>query len=425
MVKFTVVAYFQGQRAKVGSTGTSPCMTIPAEHRTLGGTFQAPGWLRLRMNGGAPFFAYARRPPSRASVDVTLPQYCAPGVERGTALHVEAENAELYAARPRVNSAFDWLPHVTHGSYLPVDGAGGVLSIWNQHEPPFEILRAPPIPSTYRMFGLWQAEGTKGETAPDFTFCNTNVALLAHAVGLLEQWGLQKDRLSLEILRTWDEPIDRARAKYAPLGIEIVSERERVPGRGGDAGIIHVKKSAPLLRMARAALAQIFTTPFPSVAAAREYALGWLDGDGNITPMPHAVELRLAGLADEHRVLEKALRRAFGWRQKGSGWIDNKQGTRITLRADEMLDLLDAAAFPFSMNRARLLVAFADRTQGLREGRVWGAYQRWGLRDSDRNLTALGERVCDGYERYAAEIERARQLLAAAPKGMKGVPYSI
>ena len=414
MVSFSVVAYFQGKKAKIG-TGTSPCMTIPAEHRTLNGTFQAPGWLRLRVNGGAPFFAYARRPPSRASVDVTLPQYCAPGIERGTVLHVVAESAEPYAARAR-GGAFDWLSHVQHESYLPVDGADGVLSIWNQHEPPFELLRSPAVLPTYRMLGLWQAEGTKGETTPDFTFCNTNVALLTHASGLLEQWGLQKSRLSLEILRAWDEPIEHARAKYESLGIEIVSERARVPGRGGNAGIIHVLRSAPLLRMARVALTQIFAAPFPSTEAARAYALGWLDGDGNIMPMPNAVELRLAGLADEHRVLEKALRCAFGWQQKGSGWIDNKQGTRITLRAGEMLDLLEAAAFPFSMNRARLLIAFADRTQGLREGRSQGGYQRWGLRDGRQRLTTLGKRVCDGYERYAAEIERARQLSLPRPR---------
>jgi hypothetical protein len=429
MVKFSVVAYFQGKKANVG-TGTSPCMTIPAEYRTLDGTFQAPGWLRLRVNSSTPFFAYARRPPSRASVDVTLPRYCAPGIERGTVLHVEAESAEPYAARPRADSAFDWLPHVTHESYFPVDGAGGALSIWNQHEPPFELTRVPPPLAVYRVLGLWQAEGTKGQEAVDFTFANTNPLLLAHAIDLLAQWGLPRSRLSLEVLHAWDEPAVHARQKYEALGVEIVAERARAPGRGENAGIIHVRKSSPLLRIARVALAQIFAAPFPSPDAAREFALGWLDGDGAFVDGKNSKDLRLAGHAAEHRVVKRALAEAFGWTfEAGSYHRNTDEGTHITLRAGEMLQLLDARAFVHSMNRVRLLLAFGERAERLDEvdrgvRAPVGAFGRWGLLKNGQ-LTEQGVAIVAGWRRYKHAVQLARHLQEEHPElfGKKGVPY--
>lgn len=416
MVSFSVVAYFQGKKAKVG-TGTSPCMTIPAEHRTLNGTFQAPGWLQLRVNGGAPFFAYARRPPSRASVDVTLPQYCAPGIERGTVLHVVAESAEPYAARAR-GGAFDWLSHVQHESYLPVDGADGVLSIWNQHEPPFELLRSPAVLPTYRMLGLWQAEGTKADTAPDFTFANSSVELLAYSITLLDQWGLSKNRLSLEILRAWNETIEHARAKYAPLGIEIVGERVRQRGRGENAGIIHVRSSAPLLRIVRAATAQIFASPFPSAEAAREYALGWLDGDGTITiqkALPgrrgELIELRLAGYEQEQTVVLRALHAGFGWRAKGGAFSGVRSHRARNLAVREAAELAVAGGFRFSLSRARLLYAIERRCLH-------------GVPTTDpAEMLAAKELL----QRLQPEIETLRRVAPPErlPVGVKGVPYPL
>lgn len=384
------------------------------------------------MNGGTPFFAYARRPPSRASVDVTLPRYCAAGIERGTVLSIEAENADAYAAKSRRTGEFDWLPYVTHESYLPVDGTAGVLSIWNQHERPFELLRAPPILSVYRMLGLWQAEGTKGQQAPDFTFANTNTLLLAHAIRLLDQWGLPPARLSLEVLRAWNEPATHARRKYAALGVEIVAERARAPGRGENAGIIHVLKSGPLLRMARAALVQIFGSSFPSAASAQEFALGWLDGDGAIVDGKNSKDLRLAGQADEHRVVKRALTEAFGWTfEAGSYHRNTDDGTHITLRASEMLQLLDAGAFIHSMNRVRLLLAFGDRAERLdqvdrRVRPPVGAFDRWGLLKNG-TLTARGAAIVDGWKRYARAVQLARRLREERPElfGRKGVPYPL
>jgi hypothetical protein len=319
---------------------------------------------------------------------------------------------------------FDWkplveAPHTVVGDRL-------VISVKSRNHT-FDMLQKTPALPTYRMLGVYQAEGSKSPSATDFSFATSNPRFLASAVALLETWGLSRDRLSLEVLRGLGESPTDACAAFACVDVEVVSERIR-SGKGGHAGVLHVRKSSTLLHLVRRALAKIFDEKFPSQDVAREYALGWLDGDGSVIDRGSSIDLMLAGLADEHTVVKRALTQAFGWVfEAGSFYKNNKQGTQITLRAHEMLDLLDAGAFMFSMNRARLLVAFDRRTTNLRAIRkgavIAGAFVRWGLCEKGGKLTELGERICRGHARHAAEIEKARQLLAAAPRGVKGLVY--
>jgi hypothetical protein len=407
-----------------GSKSSSIRVTVPKK-TVVALALPAPCWVKVRVNGSELFFGWARRPPSRNSVDVGLTQRLFSTKLAGKTVDVDIESAEPYRALAwTAEKGFDWLPFVPIEHYFPTETVDGKLLLHNRYEEPFVMRRVTPLLETYRMLGLYQAEGSKSDQAPDFSLANSNPKLLAHAVELIGAWGLGRARLSLEVLRAPGESAAAARAIYEPVGVEIVAERVRT-GAGGHAATLHVKKSQPLLRLVKSALARVFAGEFPSAEAAREYALGWLDGDGNITITANAVELRLAGLADEHRVLEMALRCAFAWAAKGSGWIDNKQGTRITLRAVEMLHLIEAGAFPHSLNRARLLVAFDDRTEGLRAGDRRGGFARWGLIDRDGVLSEIGEQICRGHAQWSAEIKRARQLLAAAPKGVKGLPYSV
>lgn len=126
----------------------------------------------------------------------------------------------------------------------------------------------------------------------------------------------------------------------------------------------------------------------------------------------------------------------FGWEAKGSGYINSDEGTRITLRALEMAQLLEAGAFTFSMNRVKLLLAFDERTEGLREVAQHpapfqlgsrGALSRWGLVEATGDgyrLTSDGKLVIEAHARLKAEIERVRKV---APHrgitGVKGLPY--
>lgn len=383
------------------------------------------GWVRFRAKGSEPFFAYARRPPSRASVEVGLPLRFFDMSLALKTIDCAVENAEPYRARSWTERVgFDWLPFVQEW-YFPTETLDGKLLLHNRHEEPFEMRRVTPLLETYRLLGWYQAKGSKSAQAPDFVFANGNVAALKHYADLLGAWGLGHERLSLEVLREKNQSIENARGLYVGLGVEIVAERIR-PGKGEHAGVLHVKKSQPLLRLVKGALVQVFECKWPSAEAAREYTLGWLDGDGTITINGTAsVDLRLAGLADEHRVLQHALGAGFTWGyDKGTGWQNNKQGTHITLRAREILHLLDANAFSFTLSRVRLLLAFDDRTRGLRNGERHGAYARWGLVDTDGMLTEIGDEVCKGYDRWAQKIERARQLKATSPHlfGRKGVP---
>lgn len=400
--------------------------------------FAPPGWVRMTTADRPPFFAWARRPPSRPSVDVGLPRRLFEPELAGTEIEMVIEDATPYRAPPVPKSTgstgFDWLPYVDAENYFPTETLDGKLLLHNRYEEPFAIRRVTATEPTYRMLGLYQAEGSKGSTALDVNLSSTNPLLPRHAAELFTALGIGREHLSLEILRGHRDTADEARTAFAIEGVDIVAERATsTPSqKKASAGVLHVRKSKPFLRLIRGALSAVFASEFPSEAAAREYALGWLDGDGTITITTSNPELRLAGLYDEHEVMKRALVSAFGWKlEPGSRYIDDKQGTHISLRAIELLDLLDANAFSFSMSRVRLLLAFDRRTHGLREiaeGKrsAAGGYARWGLVDED-GVTELGEKIRAGHKRWQVEIEKARQLEATAPHlfGVKGVPNPL
>ncbi len=115
--------------------------------------------------------------------------------------------------------------------------------------------------------------------------------------------------------------------------------------------------------------------------------------------------------------MKQALAHALDWTfESGSYHKNTDDGTRITLRAHEMLALLDANIFSVSMNRVRLLLAFDRRTTKLAQpGARVGGLVRWGLLTRDGEPTPIGHQVLDGRRRWSLKIEKARQLLATAP----------
>jgi hypothetical protein len=58
-IRFSAHVSYEGSKR---GPGASHRIALPAHLRTLEGTFRAPGWLRVSINGSVPFFAFARRP---------------------------------------------------------------------------------------------------------------------------------------------------------------------------------------------------------------------------------------------------------------------------------------------------------------------------------------------------------------------------
>jgi hypothetical protein len=356
----------------------------------------SPGWVRLVLPGADPCFLFARGHACR----IAIPAWAFPNVRVGDTVQAQVEPAQPYRARGVRSDRFDWNAFVEEDDRtFATDEPGGVLRLWNRYSAPFDLLRCPPVEALYWTLGFYQAEGSKSNGGLDFSFANTNAALLAYAIAQLGEIGIPIKQLYAEILQGVGESRESAMAKYAALEPEVTAVRPR-SGKGGSAYVLHAHNSKPFRGMICRALAHVFENEFPSRAAARAYAFGWLDGDGTITLTDTDTKLRLAGLPEEHAVMKRALTQVFGWNlsMASTRYQDNKRGSVIGLKAARIIDLLNANAFPFSMNRVRLLLGLARRTRG-------------------RPVRAARRR-------YSAEIEKAQRLQTAEPSyfGVKGAP---
>lgn len=135
---------FQARVRKEGAK-TNLCVTVPAPiaRQLTEVGLRPPCWVRLLINGCNPVFVFTRRPPSRASVTVTLPTWAFPTIKAGRDVLVHIQDATPYRARaadpPR---EFDWLPYVDLETYFPTT-VGAVLGLHSRHEPPFTLRRYP------------------------------------------------------------------------------------------------------------------------------------------------------------------------------------------------------------------------------------------------------------------------------------------
>jgi hypothetical protein len=383
-----------------------------------------PGWIRAAFTGYNPVFCWVRNTRDRR---MGLPAWNFPSLKAGDPLVGTIEPAAPFRAHGTRSGCFDWNAFVADDAkVLATEEPNGILRLWTRHAEPFDLLRCPPAEPLYRLLGFYQAEGSKSASGLDFSFANSNVELIRNAIENLAAIGVGAGQLYAEILHGVGETRESAIAKYASLPVEVHAVRPRT-GRGSNSYVLHARNSLAFRKMVNAALAQMFTREFPSKETALTYTLGWLDGDGSITRMQHQTELRLAGLPEEHVVVCRALNAALGWSLKDERYRNNKDGTHISLRAAELLDLIEAGAFRFSMSYVRLLLGFDAATAGLRSGVLRGSFVRWGLRASGGQLTVLGTRLIAAYAVRQAEIEEARRLETDAPHlfGVKGVPNPL
>lgn len=400
--------------------GTSSLIRIPEQYTRY---VDLGSWVRVTVEGNA-FFCQIRRSAHSFALPRWLFSHEFTSANRITDIDVVIEQVEPYAAKSRC-VAFDWLPLVDAAHYFAQDD-GEDLLLHAKYESPFRLKRVADVVDLYRLLGWYQAEGSKA--GMNFTFTTSIPEALAFYAELTRRvFSFSYEETALEILRGDSESAKDARQAFRAVDAPIVAERVR-SGRGGHAGVFHVRKSLPLVRLVCAALKNVFSGEWPSAEAARAFVLGWIDGDGSITRSNTSEQLRLAGGAAEHEVVKSALQHAFGWEFNASAYHQNtNDGTHITLRAYHMIDLLDANAFEFSMSRVRLLLGFGDRTEKMRAGMRAGAYARWGYVDANGVPTAQAKRVLSARKRYENLIGEARAIKKTRPDlfGRKGVACAL
>lgn len=418
---------FSSLLAREGSKAQSIRVVVPHKERDklLAGGASLPGWVRVSIDGSEPFFTWARRPPSRNSVEIGVPiRLGIPRSRAGESVPVEVEDAEPYRANPWTPSVgVDWLPFVPTDLVFPQETIDGRLVLHSSYEEPFCMRRVTSVNETYRLLGWYQAEGSKSETGRDVSFATNNPLAFKHYADLFQVLGLGKDKLSMEVLRAPLQDPAEARAAFEH-GIRITAERVR-SGAGNQAGVLHVCGSQALNKMFKGILDKIHNdSVFPSQESALQYALGWLDGDGTITLLRNSggLELRLAGFRYEQEVTLKALSQGFNWTLPDTCFGTPREHTGRTLTLDQAAELAIHGGFKFSMSRARLIWSLDTRLTA-RENRVFPK--------KGRSLT-----TAQGFEKAKAlfenslktEAEALRQHPLAATgfnTGSKGLAYPL
>lgn len=402
---------FKASVLREGSKGNKRItMPVAAANRMRNAGMLFPGWVRLSIPGFQSIFVEARFPPSRPSVAITLPEWAFSRLNFGDEIDMTVEDARPYRAVEADSD--EWFHYVTD-RYFP-RYQGDTLVLHSRHEPPFKLRRYIEK-AAWRVLGFFQAEGTKGATVIDWNVANANPALLEFISDRMVDMGISKERQYLEVLQGPEETAAEANAVFECVGIKISTTRPRVEVRGGHAAILHGHSSRPLLLLMKKLLECVFREgfEFPSRAAAREYALGWLDGDGTITITGvnrSVLELRLAGYEPEQQVVFKALHYGFDWRIQGGKFGGHRRHTSRVINIRECAELAVGGGFCFSLSRARMLYELERRVRNPRR-----------ITQEDANVAkAL-------LEKLRPEIEKLRRLVPPErlPKGIKGVPYPL
>jgi len=406
-VYFDVPVVLEGKASKGDARNRRVC--VPQQHRAA---VAAPGWVWMRVDAGQPFFAKARRTPSRASIDITLPSFAVPRLPARRIVHVEVAPVPVFSFSG-VAPAEDWLPHIDK-RYL-VQPVGHRLALWSGYEPPFWVRRTPRDEKLHWwLLGFYQAEGSKRNPG-DFNVANTSPALLTKLAGALDTWDIDRSRLRLALLHRKGTSAAVVRALFKPLGLPVAAVR--ATEKNDDIGVLFVNSSLPLVKMVCAKLADIFERGFPSKESALAYVIGWLDGDGSISldRKTGSINLRLAGTKEEHVVLLQALEYALGWSILAGSFGAVDGYTARALRLDYAAELAVVGAFTESMGRARLIHALAQRLAR--------------YRNAGRSLTAPGDALRAQRLFNACLMDEARTLarhpLAAQDfvTGEKCAPY--
>ena len=289
-VYFNAPVVLEGKVSKGDARNRRIC--VPRKFRD---EIAAPCWVWMRVDAGQPFFAPARRTKTRASIDITLPSFAVPRLPAGRVVHVEVAPAEASEPPPG-----GWLEHVDREHYF-VQGLGDYMALWSGHEPPFHhatfsFRRNVALVATRFLPSLKDRRRTLSTS----NAAGTNPRLIAKAsAALVYAWDIQRERQHIALIHRSGTPDTTVRAAFKPLDLTISTVR--ATDKNDDSAVLFVRSSLPLVRMVISKLAHVFEHGFPSKAAALDYAIGWLDGDGSISldRATGSINLRLAGTKEE------------------------------------------------------------------------------------------------------------------------------
>ncbi len=376
-----------------GSKREGMCFSLPHKaHKALTLDGWDGTWLDFELPNGERFTAHARW--SQTKYDVALPKRFHELTRVGAPLEVIVRDPgpeKVYSSEAFSEYGVDWAA-LAPPQVLPIQ-EGPDLILHSRYSPPFRMRRFTPWKDAAWLLGFYFAEGSKGEKAPDWSLSNHGSASLAEVVRLLPELGIARNRLYLEILHTLNQAPDQTVEKYEDLDVEVTSVRPRI-GKGNDAGILHVRDSLNFLRMFKELYERL-----PAVLekipreACKDFAFGFLEGDGNITlPASHGTRLHFVG-ADEtqSRLALHALNRGLEWNReykniKKMGGGDEQGWSIDAVKAAKLL-LLNA--FVRTSNHKSLRDGLTRQSETFRK--LWAAFGNRLFRRSDaESITSYG-----------------------------------
>ena len=228
------------------------------------------------------------------------------------------------------------------------------------------------------VLGAHVAEGQK--TGHSWSFANVSLPYLRALVDGMVSFGILRDRLRVEVRRTYEMSDEAAIQQVStalaipvaariPVREEFTAGVAQVPGVYGpdsdgqlSANII-VSAGLQWQRLLCTAAQWIFDH-YGELSPDRcvPFALGYLLGDGTVRITDGArPAVGLCGPENEVRAVANVVARAFGW--EGREWYgtqgptDHSMVLKVKLDPVDILPLLRAGGFAGTINRAKLLVA--------------------------------------------------------------------
>jgi hypothetical protein len=349
---------------------------------------------------------------------LTILQEACPGLTVSDRVCVELRPAVLVVAEHLTDgSQLDWAAtHIDCGFYtedreqLNVHGTRST----------FDLKRYTSLGVTCWLLGLYQAEGSK--EGSEFSVPNKNPFLLREVADVLvRDFQITRKRLGLRVQYAVDQDPRAVRDRFAAIvGVDVRTVRPR-SGSGREVAELYLRDSNTFVGMINAALSWLIDDNGLgrlSSDAARQFAIGFLDGDGSVkrNRRTGSVVLTMSGDERELTAVRNVVEQNFGWSDKrfwGNGDIAR------SLSMGEVADLIEWGVFRFTMSWPRLLYSLETKTQTVQAiADRFGAspfYNPPELAGPSNILLqwALLDRLPDGRMQLTADALKAVRVMAA------------
>lgn len=268
-----------------------------------------------------------------------------------------------------VGDRFDWVPFAPGGHATAFSGGSIGLGTFGSNR--FRVARYAPLPLAMAYLGAYLAEGAKAGTG--WSFAGVFLPYLCEVLDWLEAMGIERDRLAVEVRRTWDMQ-DQVAAQTVAVALRLPVADHNGAGHGvwpcatavyspdSDGQLsanLLLREALPFREATLAAISWVLANvdAIPR-AACQAFADGYLSGDGTVHGAAEIgpgswPTLALAGPEPEVRAVARVVDRAYGWIDRP--WHYNVTSLITPLNEDRALDLLRCGVLRHSASRARLL----------------------------------------------------------------------